>query len=43
MNKDKIIKEYMSKISKEGHKKNPRPREFYVKMRKAWIEKERAK
>lgn len=28
----KDIRKYMSKISKEGHKKSPRPKEFYQNM-----------
>lgn len=30
----KEISEYMSKIAKKGHKKSPRPPEFYKKMGK---------
>lgn len=29
---DKKVSKYFSKLAKEGHKKHPRPREFYIEM-----------
>lgn len=34
-----IIKKFLSDIAKEGHKKNPRSKEFYKKMQKKAVKK----
>ena len=37
------VSEYFSKLAKRGHKKNPRPRSFYVKIAKIGVKKMREK
>jgi len=40
---NEVISKYFSDISKKGHKKNPRPKEFYQMMNKKSLEKRRKK